>query len=396
MKVYVERKTCKVFFMITYKGRRFQVYTGLQTTEKFNGMIFPRSDVNAKAKTARLAMLYAKVEEYILTHNETPGELKDRLKTLITGRPAKNDSNRIFLDYMDEFISTKLKPSTIRTYRAAQRSVSRYDSKATFEKMNKRWMAGYVAFCRGEGLCNNTILTRLTQVKAVFNWAEDNEYTTIRPPRKQFVRKEATRKRHLSLEQLRTLKDYPVSDFIKRDHETFRDIFMLCFYLIGINISDLLELLPSDLQNGRITYKRNKTGRLYDIKVEPEAQIIIDKYRGRKHLLKFLDKKITTVDNFTILMNKKLRLIGMKRTYGYAHHFIKGYDPLFPGISTYWSRHSWATIASSIDIPKETIGKALGHACWDRSVTDIYIGFDARKIDEANRKVIDWVVYGKK
>lgn len=395
MKVYVERKTCKVFFMITYKGQRFQVCTGLQTTEKFSGMVFPKSDVNAKAKTARLALLYAKVEEYILTHNETPCELKDHLKALISGKPAKNDANRLFLDYMEEYIATKAKASTIRTYRAAQKSVARYDSKATFEKMNKRWMAGYVAFCRGEGLCNNTILTRLTQVKAVFNWAEDNEYTTIRPSRKQFVRREATRKRHLSVEQLRVLKDFPTSDFIKREHEVYRDIFMLCFYLIGINISDLLGLRPSDLQDGRIMYKRNKTGRLYDIKVEPEAQEIIDKYRGKKHLLRFLDKKKEYVDNFTAQMNKKLRLMGMKRTYGYAHHYIKGYDPLFPDISTYWSRHSWATIASSIDIPKETIGKALGHACWDRSVTDIYIGFDARKIDDANRKVIDWVVYGR-
>lgn len=359
-------------------------------------MVFPRSDVNAKAKTARLAMLYAKVEEYILMHDETPGEMKEHLKALISGKPAKTREERMFLDYMDEFISTKSKPTTARTYRAARKSVERYDSKATFETINKKWMAGYVAFCREEGLCNNTILTRLTQVKAVFNWAEDNEYTTIRAPRKQFVKREATRKRHLSVEQLRTLKDFPASEMVKRSHEVYRDIFMLCFYLIGINISDLLELQRSDLQDGRILYKRNKTGRLYDIKVEPEAQAIIDKYRGRRHLLKFLDRKGVTVDHWAALMNNKLRLFGMKRTYGYGHHFIKGHEPLFPGVSTYWARHSWATIASAIDIPKETIGKALGHACWDRSVTDIYIGFDARKIDEANRKVMDWVLYGKR
>ena len=61
-------------------------------------------------------------------------------------------------------------------------------------------------------------------------------------------------------------------------------------------------------------------------------------------------------------------------------------------LTTYWARHSWATIAASLDIPKETIAAALGHG--GNTVTDIYIEFDKRKIDEANRKVLDWVLYG--
>ena len=63
-------------------------------------------------------------------------------------------------------------------------------------------------------------------------------------------------------------------------------------------------------------------------------------------------------------------------------------EPLFPDISSYWSRHTWATIAASMDIPKETISAALGHEIGS-AVTSIYIDFDQRKVDEANRKVID-------
>ena len=57
----------------------------------------------------------------------------------------------------------------------------------------------------------------------------------------------------------------------------------------------------------------------------------------------------------------------------------------------YTARRSWATIASSIDIPKEVIGKALGHSEWDSDTTSLYIQFDNKKIDEANRKVIDYL-----
>ena len=56
--------------------------------------------------------------------------------------------------------------------------------------------------------------------------------------------------------------------------------------------------------------------------------------------------------------------------------------------------HSWTTIAAEPDIPKETIAAALGHG--GNSVTDVYIRFDDRKIDEANRRVLDYVFYDKK
>ena len=65
-----------------------------------------------------------------------------------------------------------------------------------------------------------------------------------------------------------------------------------------------------------------------------------------------------------------------------------------PKISMYWARHSWATMAAELDVPKETIAAALGHS--SNTVTEIYIHFDRTKIDRANRKVLDYVLYDKK
>lgn len=42
IKTYVEGKSLKVFFIISYNGKRFQVYTGITSTVKFSGMIFPK------------------------------------------------------------------------------------------------------------------------------------------------------------------------------------------------------------------------------------------------------------------------------------------------------------------------------------------------------------------
>lgn len=51
-------------------------------------------------------------------------------------------------------------------------------------------------------------------------------------------------------------------------------------------------------------------------------------------------------------------------------------------------------MAAELDIPKDTIAAALGHG--GNTVTDIYIDFNAKKVDEANRLVLDYVLYDKR
>ena len=63
-------------------------------------------------------------------------------------------------------------------------------------------------------------------------------------------------------------------------------------------------------------------------------------------------------------------------------------------LTTYWARHSWATIARKIGVPIDDIAFALGHKSNHR-VTYIYIDDDFEPIDIANRRVLDWVLYGK-
>ena len=89
-------------------------------------------------------------------------------------------------------------------------------------------------------------------------------------------------------------------------------------------------------------------------------------------------------------MNKNLQEIGM--TYNRHTKKWEG-SPLFPDITYYWARFSWATIAAELDIPEKTIGAAMGHSTG-KSVTSIYIRVNMRKkTDEANQKVINYV-YG--
>ena len=232
-------------------------------------------------------------------------------------------------------------------------------------ELNYRWLCDFEAHLRNTNSVNTTSIL-LRSLRSVFNHlikAEEIE-SDCYPFRRFSIKQEETRKRSLTLEQLRTIRDHG---------SRASDIFMLMVYLIGINTSDLCSLKEISA-NGRIDYRRSKTGRLYSVKVEPEALAIINKYRGQEWLINIFDRrKNPAADHHTFMykINKQLKGI-------------------VPGISTYWSRHTWATLAAELDIPNETIAQGLGHS-YGNNTTAIYIKPNPRKVDEANRKIIDYI-----
>lgn len=258
--------------------------------------------------------------------------------------------------------------------------------KLKFEDITPQWLDKFDSALAKTNTSRNYRNIQLRNIRAVFNAAIDDEITSYYPFRKYKIRPEMTRKRSMPVEDLRRLFSYPVEKYA----EIYRDMFALIFMLIGINTVDLhrLKEITSD---GRIEYCRAKTHRLYSVKVEPEALEIINKYRGQKGLLVIADRW-TDHKNFRHQMNKALKLIGPLERKGLGGK--KDRKPAFPDISTYWARHTWATIAAFLDIPKETIAAALGHGAY--TVTDIYIDFDQTKVDRANRIVLDYVLYNKK
>ena len=249
------------------------------------------------------------------------------------------------------------------------------------DQITEPWLMDFEAFRRKEGVSVNTISINLRDIRTLYNYAIAKGYAEYEkyPFRRFRIKKEPSRKRALSVEQLINLRDYPVEPHQAR----YRDMFMLSFYLMGINIGDLLR--AGKPENGRLHYRRAKTKKLYDILITPEAQNIIDRYAGKEKLL-----DITTDSrHFIHRMNLELQRIGTVNRSGRGGKKIR--NPLFPGLTSYWARHSWATIAASMDIPIDVIGRALGHSDGAHSTTWIYVDFEQQKIDDACLKVSSYV-----
>lgn len=310
-----------------------------------------------------------------------------QIKELIEGTPSTPRKKKgIFATKFQEYINSKEKPNTITSYSLTLKLMRMYDASLDekgFDDINLKYLQDFDKWLRDERSQKQTSRNvNFRNIRSVFNAAIDDEITSNYPFRKFKLKREVTRKRSLSVEQLRRLRDYPCDEYLI----IYRDMFMLMFYLCGINAVDLFSAPADAIRDGRLEYVRAKTGKQYSIKVEPEALLLINKYQGKNHLLMIADKE--PYKHFLGKMSKRLKDIGPYTRKGYGGK--KTIKPLFPDISQYWCRHTWATIAAFLDIPKETIAAGLGHDMGN-TTTAIYINFNQKKVDDANRKIIDFV-----
>lgn len=315
-------------------------------------------------------------------------QLREKILMLIDPDARANaESQKLFLHRYIRFMELKDNPGTKRVYACTLRKLEAFDPKLSirkFEDITRDYLQDFEAFCAKTQKKNSRNI-HLRNIRTVFNDAIDSKVTEAYPFRKYSLRPEPTKKKALSAEQLRKLIHYECEPY----QEQYRDIFLLMFMLRGINAGDLFLAKDRDIFEGRFDYRRNKVGTLFSVKLEPEALDIIRKYKGKSWLLNPLDTYSSYLD-YLHHLNNGLKEIG--RPLGKKGKVLgKG---IFPELSSNWARHTWATVASKLDIPKDIISKSLGHSTG-LAVTDIYIDFDNEKVDDANRKVIDYVLYGK-
>lgn len=203
----------------------------------------------------------------------------------------------------------------------------------------------------------------------------------------------------LSVEDLRAIHNLPYTESDYPGNNKFnlaKDVFMLSFMLIGMNIADLYNC--TNYSKGRITYYRMKVKNrredmgLFSVKVEPEVLPLINKYRdpSKQRVFNFY-KMYSSVDTFTAAVN------GLSRKNKKGKVFYTGLKKVgetigIKGLKFYSARHTWATLTrNDVGIDKYTVHEALNHVDDDMKATDIYLKRDWSQIDKANRATLDYV-----
>ena len=281
---------------------------------------------------------------------------------------------------------------TAHVYRSSTNAIIAYcgEGDFSFDEVTPEWLKGFEIHLRGKGCSWNTVSTYLRTFRAVYNRAVDCRGAVYVPHlfRSVYTGTRADRKRALDTEDIqKVFTKLPQSSAVTSDMRRTQELFVLMFLLRGLPFVDLAYLRKSDLHDNVITYRRRKTGRPLSVTLTPEAMAILKRYMNRDtsspYLFPLLNSREGTKEAYHEYQlalrnfNRQLMLLGEMLGLG---------DKL----SSYTARHTWATTAYYCEIHPGVISEAMGHSSI--TVTETYLKpFRNKKIDEANKKVVDFI-----
>jgi len=367
-----------------------------------SGQVVRRAD--KKYLNAEISRLFARMCAYLSMAENKRGfkslsarEILD-LITRELNDYGESESSDYVLPVYKEYLSLCRKNSTAQGYRSSLNNLTEYCTDITtlrFRQVNSAWLRKYQHWLLDErGMGVNGANVYLRNLRTVFNYAIQNEYTKARYPFKDIdMSTTEPDKEPIPYEKFLEWATMPMPDY----RGFYRDLFMLSFYLCGIRPVDLLHVKKEQVKDGRLVYWPQKlSGRTkLSIKIEPEAWAIIKKYEGREYLINVMESR-SDYKTFLKHWNEGVRAIGedvlgQKRgrcgqTYTTVQH-----KSVVPYITVYYARSCFATYSFNVaNIPIDTISQAMGHKNGLK-VTNLYVKRDPALVDKANRSLIDRV-----
>jgi len=296
---------------------------------------------------------------------------------------AASDQTSVF-EYMRRQSERMKKLGRVRTgetYQQTLNSFMRFRNGVDlyFDMLDADMVGRYESYMRANCLSRNTTSFYMRILRCIYNRAVEEGLATQSDPFKRvYTGVDKTAKRAITLKEIRRIKELDLTNSPDLDYA--RDMFLFSFYLRGMSFIDLAYLRKRDLANGYITYIRKKTGQQLTIRRERSMQEIIDKYpeNPTQYLLPIITRQDGTERkqylNKILFVNRKLKQIA---------RLAKISTPL----TMYVSRHSWASIAKSKNVPLSVISEGMGHD--NEETTRIYLAsIQTNQIDEANSRIL--------
>jgi len=315
--------------------------------------------------------------------NETEGFSLEKLNT----RLSKGVKNSI-LTAFDNKIDSLKKAGKIGTsvwYSCAKNSIEKYTGRdIKFSEVTAEWLKKYEAHLLMGGKEYTTISINMRALRAIINDGmrdgiiSQAQYPFVVKNNGKYQIPEGTgRKIALNISQLMEVFNYPISP----ENEKWRDLWVFSFYCNGANISDILRFKYENIAGNYIEWYRKKTINRDKEKskiraaITEEMQMIINKYGNKNrhshdYIFPYLINGLSPIQermiiqNVTHTINKKMKAIGRALGIG--------------DITTYWSRHTWASISRHEGVSLFGISKGMGH----KNLTTTQIYLDSLSDDE--------------
>lgn len=300
---------------------------------------------------------------------------------LYKGRLSEHNSVFEYVKRQSERLRELGRMRTSETYRQTLNSFRRFRENVDlcFGMLNADVVERYESYMRARGLSRNTTSFYMRVLRCIYNRAvEEGLAKQTDPFKRVYTGVDKTPKRAITLKEIKRIKELDLT--ANPDLDYARDMFLFSFYMRGMSFIDIAYLRKNNLSNGYVSYIRKKTGQQISVRWEQSMQEIVDKYSRNPtpYMLPIIIRQDGTERrqylNKILFVNRKLKRIAA---------MAKIATPL----SMYVSRHSWASIAMSKNVPLSVISEGLGHD--NEETTRIYLAaMQTNQIDKANNSIL--------
>lgn len=312
---------------------------------------------------------YELIEKRVPALAEVVKDFDEAMGRVPCGRQPLHRLLPIFEKLIEERCARhSLTEGTRRTFLALMYSLKKYDGDASVEDVSKEWVVGFSEFMLGQGLCNNTVKTKLTLLKTLLRTMRSNGQLFSDAPLNADIHLRGGRRYeslvYLTVEELKTME---TADLSQTPHlSATRDAFVFCCYT-GLRFSDVKKLKWSDVKNGHICVVTQKTSTALTIELNAHSSSILDKQRrGPLDSLVFNVPKIATTNEHLKTIGRELgidtpvrrvKFRGAKR----EENVFKKWELL----SSHCARRTFVVTALRLGINAEVIMRWTGHSKYD-------------------------------
>lgn len=277
------------------------------------------------------------------------------------------------------------KPGTALWYRSAIAALVKFNNQKNLKlyEITVTFLKNFEAFHLGKGNSKNGIAIYLRAIRSIYNSAiNEDQFIPIKNSFKiyKIPRSTRTKKRTVTKEKINNIKNLEYEKDSPLWHT--RNYAMIMFYCRGMNFIDLVQMKTKQITGLHLFYGRSKSGQPFRIKIVNELKIILEYYCEGKQPEDYLfpanyDGSTAHFQKYKSQrrrMNERLKIVAK--------------DAEIEGVfTTYYIRHSWATIAKYMGISTALISEGLGH--HSITTTEVYLkDFDNDVLDEVNALVV--------
>ncbi len=374
---------------IAKSGKKTYRSLGVSINPKYWDFKRNKPKRNYPDKEELMNLIIAKKDEYRKTILELNTTQKDytveSLKDKISKPKTVKTVNQVFLEYIDDLNKSK-RMRYAESCKLVYNSLIRFNKhlNINFSDIDLSWLRKYEKWLQSHGLAVNTIGIRFRTLRTIYNYAITEKHVTSECyPFKAFkVAKfqQATAKRSLIKMDIDRVINYETPN---ERIQLAIDIFTFSYLMAGINFVDIANLTNENIVDNRLIYIRKKTSKLIKIPLQIKAVELIEKYSDKdsKYLFPILfnyheseQQKANRIHKVITKVNKNLKQVGQELN-------------LPIDLTTYVSRHSFATVLKRAGVSTSLISESLGHS--SEKVTQFYLdSFESEQINDAMKNLL--------